>query len=163
MVIQQMVFKTKTYQLNYSNGGLYLKQDNLDNMDYIELTITTVNKDGVTKEMNLNVSSNGQVDTNSSDAIGNNTGDNVCPICGKALKPNSSVHTDGSSHTDEEIYAWGVKTGRITPDNNVKDNKKSNTNTKTPTEEPLPPSEDSTSDGTSGLYGLLINLFKNYR
>lgn len=116
--------KNQLYALKYSDGGLYLSQDDLDNIKYMELTITTVSKEGVSKEINLNVSSNGQVDNNSSDIIGNSTDDNLCPICGKPLKPNDSVHTDGTRHSDEEIYEWGVKTGRITPDNNVKDNNK---------------------------------------
>lgn len=142
--------QNQTYQLNYSDGGLYLNQDDLENMDYIELTITTVNKEGISKEMNLNVSSNGQVDTNSSDVIGNTSNDNHCLICGKPLKPNESVHIDGTMHSDEEIYEWGVKTGRITPNNDVKDNtnKKSNNNRKSSNEEPRPPSDDSSSGGS---------------
>lgn len=56
--------KNQMYELKYSDGGLYLNQKDLDNMDYIELTITTVNKEGASKEINLDITSDGQIKTN---------------------------------------------------------------------------------------------------
>lgn len=158
--------QNQTYQLNYSDGGLYLNHYDLNNMDYIELTITTVNKEGISKEMNLNVSSGGQVDTNSSDVIGNSSADNICPICGKETGLDPTVHADGTTHSDSEWEKWYEDNGyEIYSDSDSKTNKNNNNNKKTPNEEPLPPSDyyDSGSDGSGGLYGLLINLFKNYR
>lgn len=72
--------KGQQYKLEYFYP-LYLSPESVENIDYFELTIKTVSEDGVSKEINLNITSNGTIisedneldDLNSSD---NNPDDN---------------------------------------------------------------------------------------
>lgn len=82
--------------------------------------VTFMNSQNSDVPLFVNNSTNITNDTNVSGVIVNSSDDNLCPICGKPLVPGESYHTDGTTHSDEEIYKWGVKTGRITPDS--KDN-----------------------------------------
>lgn len=64
--------KSQMYKLKYSDGGLYLNQGDLDNIDYIELTITTVSKEGASEKITFNITSNKQIVSNNS-AIDDNS------------------------------------------------------------------------------------------
>jgi len=139
--------KGQQYKLEYSSD-IVSSPDFYENIEYFELTIRTVSEDGVSREITLNVSSNGQIDTNSSDVVGNisEIGE-ICLICGKYLKAGSdTIHMDGSRHSQAEIDKWnkGMEGDNSKSSNNNKNSGSSsnNNNERPPTEEPKPPSAD---------------------
>lgn len=137
--------KNNEYLLKYQSSLIGGSKDM--NLDYLELTIKTTNKEGESKEIKLNITSNG---TNSSDIVGNSSEESgvPCQICGKPTDDYGG-HLDGTVHTDAEINAWLEKDNGNDKNNNKKHTKPSKTE-KPPSEEPLPPSDDYGSGGSGG-------------
>lgn len=55
--------KNQEYLLDYTSSFMMDSED-IKNMDYLEVTVKTINKEGKGKDIKLNITSNGQVTTN---------------------------------------------------------------------------------------------------